>query len=150
VYTNLKPRIIMATNKRKPSKEKIQASSTKKKTATKKSKQKQMQFADGRDDRQNIAKTVEALMSVNTQDPFRLPSGENFEEAVSSLTLSQLQEIAVKAGVFPSGTKATLRNKLLKEYDNRHEGRYGSSTSSRPIADPNSQKAKDILRIINE
>ena len=66
------------------------------------------------------------------------------------MSLSQLQEIAVEAGVFPSGTKTTLKNKLMKEYENRTHGRYGASTTSKPIVDPKSQKAKDILRIINE
>ena len=89
-------------------------------------------------------------MSVTSKDPFRVASGESFEEAVTSMSLSQLQEIAVNAGVFPSGTKATLKNKLLKEYENRTHGRYGASTNSKPIVDPASQKAKDILRIINE
>jgi len=143
--------IIMATKKRKTTTQKTATKKTPtKKTPTKKTEAKEMQFADGRDDRRSVAKTVEELMSVNTRDPFKMASGEAFDEAVSSLTLSQLQEIAVKAGVFPSGTKATLRNKLLKEYENRTHGRYGSSTSSKPIADPKSQKAKDILRIINE
>jgi hypothetical protein len=123
----------------------------KKKTTKQHSKKKPMQYADGRNEsRQDVAKTVEDLMSVKTRDPFKLPAGENFEEAISSMSLSQLQEIAVKAGVFPSGTKVTLKNKLLKEYENISHGRYGSSTKSKPIVDPKSQKAKDILKIINE
>lgn len=128
----------MATNKRK----------TTKKTTSKKP----MQYADGKvtDNRKDLAKTVEQLMGVTSRDPFRVASGESFEEAVTSMSLSQLQEIAVNAGVFPSGTKATLKNKLLKEYENRNHGRYGASTNSKPIVDPNSQRAKDILRIINE
>lgn len=128
----------MATNKRK----------TTKKTTNKKP----MQYADGKvaDNRKDLAKTVEELMGVTSRDPFRVASGESFEEAVTSMSLSQLQEIAVNAGVFPSGTKATLKNKLLKEYENRTHGRYGASTNSKPIVDPNSQKARDILRIINE
>ena len=128
----------MATNKRK----------TTKKTVNKKP----MQYADGKvaDNRKDIAKTVEQLMSVTSRDPFKIASGESFEEAVTSMSLSQLQEIAVNAGVFPSGTKATLKNKLLKEYENRTHGRYGASTNSKPIVDPNSKKARDILRIINE
>lgn len=128
----------MATNKRK----------TTKKTTSKKP----MQYADGKvtDNRKDLAKTVEQLMGVTSRDPFRVASGESFEEAVTSMSLSQLQEIAVNAGVFPSGTKATLKNKLLKEYENRTHGRYGASTNSKPIVDPNSQRAKDILRIINE
>jgi hypothetical protein len=108
------------------------------------------QFADGKDDRMDLAKTVEELMSVNTRDPFQLASGESFEEAVSTMALSDLQEIAVKAGVFPSGTKVTLKNKLLKEYDNRARGKYGASSRTKPCVDPKSKQAKDILRIINE
>ena len=129
----------MATNKRK--------------TTTKPSaKKKSMQYADGKvaDSRQNLAKTVEELMGVKSRDPFKLASGESFEGAVSTMGLSQLQEIAVNAGVFPSGTKTTLKNKLMKEYENRTHGRYGASTQSKPIVDPKSQQAKDILRIINE
>jgi len=133
----------MATNKRK----------TTKKTTTKPSaKKKPMQYADGKvaDNRQDLAKTVEELMGVKSRDPFKLASGERFDEAVASMSLSQLQEIAVEAGVFPSGTKTTLKNKLMKEYENRTHGRYGASTNSKPIVDPKSQRAKDILRIINE
>jgi len=133
----------MATNKRK---------TTKKNTTKAAAKKKPMQYADGKvsDNRKDLAKTVEELMGVKSRDPFKLASGERFDEAVASMSLSQLQEIAVEAGVFPSGTKATLKNKLLKEYENRSHGRYGASTTSKPIVDPNSQKAKDILRIINE
>jgi len=133
----------MATNKRK---------TTKKNTTKPSAKKKPMQYADGKvaDSRQDLAKTVEELMGVKSRDPFKLASGERFDEAVASMSLSQLQEIAVEAGVFPSGTKVTLKNKLLKEYENRTHGRYGASTQSKPIVDPNSQKAKDILRIINE
>lgn len=128
----------MATNKRKPAK--------------KKTTKKPMQYADGRatDNRKDVAKTVEELMGVKSRNPFHVASGESFEEAVTSMSLSQLQEIAVNAGVFPSGSKATLKNKLLKEYENRTHGRYGSSSQTKPIVDPASQKAKDILRIINE
>jgi hypothetical protein len=121
-----------------------------KRKTTKVKQTKKMEYADGKNDRQALAKTVEDLMSVKSKDPFRLASGENFEDAIGNMGLSQLQEIAVEAGVFPSGTKTTLKNKLLKEYENRTQGRYGSSSKTKPICDPNSQAAKDILRIINE
>ena len=125
---------------------------SKKKTTKKASTKKPMQYADGKkaDDRKDVAKTVEELMSVSKRDPFQLASGESFEDAVSTMGLSQLQEIAVQAGVFHSGTKTTLKNKLIKEYENRTSGRYGASTSSKPIVDPKSKKAEEILRIINE
>jgi len=127
----------MATNKRK--------------TTKKPTNEKPMQYADGKEvsSRKKLAKTVEELMSVKSRDPFSVASGEKFDEAVTSMSLSQLQEIAVNAGVFPSGTKATLKNKLLKEYENRTHGRYGAASSSKPIVDPNSARAKKILKILN-
>lgn len=124
---------------------------TRKPKTTKKKTAKITQYADGKDDdRKNVAKTVEQLMAVKSRDPFKLASGESFEEAVNNMSLSQLQEIAVKSGVFPSGTKATLKNKLLKEYENRSEGRYGAPSSSKPIVDPKSAQAKKILKILND
>ena len=123
---------------------------TNKKTVAKTKAKKQIQYADGRAKSKNLAQTVESLMSVKSKDPFKLSSGESFDEAVTSLTLSELQEVAVNAGVFPSGTKATLKNKLLKEYENITHGRYGASSSSKTIVDPDSDRAKEILKIINE
>lgn len=124
---------------------------TRKPKTTKKKTAKITQYADGKDDnRKDVAKTVEELMAVKSRDPFKLASGESFEEAVNNMSLSQLQEIAVKSGVFPSGTKATLKNKLLKEYENRSEGRYGAPSSSKPIVDPKSAQAKKILKILND
>lgn len=125
---------------------------TTKKTTSKKTepKAKNMQYADGKDERRNTAKTVEELMAVKTRDPFSVASGEEFETAVQTMSLSQMQEIAVKAGVFPSGTKATLRNKLIKEYENRSTGRYGAASKTKTICDPKSEKAKKILKILND
>lgn len=123
---------------------------TTKTVAKKATTKKPTQYADGKQDRVQLAKTVEDLMAIKTRDPFKTTSGEIFDEAVLHMSLSELQEVAVKAGVFPSGTKATLKNKLLKEYGNRTQGRYGHSSTTKTIVDPDSQKAKDILRIINE
>ena len=113
---------------------------SKRKTNKRKTTTKPMQYADGKDNRKAVAKTVEELMSVDTRDPFQLASGESFEDVVATMSLSELQEIAVKSGVFPSGTKVTLKNKLLKEFENRTQGRYGASTQSKPIVDPKSKK----------
>ena len=88
----------------------------------------------------NVSYEIEV---VSGTDPLVAAFGSGTDKA-------QLQEIAVEAGVFPSGTKTTLKNKLIKEYENRTQGRYGASTQSKPIVDPKSKKAKDILRIINE
>ena len=93
---------------KKTNKTKKTTTRTKAKTADK-----SMQYADGKDNRKELAKTVEELMSINARDPFSVASGESFEDAIGSMSLTELQEIAVKSGVFPSGTKATLKNLSL-------------------------------------
>ena len=123
---------------------------TRKKTTKKTIKKTPKEYADGKEDRKTRAKTVEELMKVNTRDPFRTATGEDFEDAVTGMNLSQLQEIAVQAGVIPSGTKATLKNKLLKEYQNKTQGVYGASSSSKPAVDPKSKRAADIIKLLNE
>ena len=123
---------------------------TTKKSTTRKSTKKETQFADGKDNRKDTAKTIESLLEVRKRDPFHVASGENFEEAVQSMGLTEMQEIAVQAGVFPSGTKTTLKNKLIKEFQNRAQGIYGPQGSTKPIADPGSEKAKKLIRLLNE
>ena len=125
---------------------------TKKKTPSKAKKQ-VTQFADGREsiaDRETKAKTIESLLEVKSRDPFHVASGEQFEDAVSSMGLTELQEVAVQAGVFPSGTKATLKNKLTKEYQNRNQGIYGTQGSTQTILESKSERAKKLLKLLNE
>ena len=121
-----------------------------KKPSTRKPQKKKTQYADGKDDRKNVAKTIESLLEVRSRDPFHVANGGDFEEAVTSMNLTEMQEIAVQAGVFPSGTRATLRNKLLKEYQNRAQGIYGAPGGTKPIVDPKSEKAKKLLKLLNE
>lgn len=124
-----------------------------KKTTPSKAKKKPTEFADGREsnaDRASKAKTIESLLEVRKRDPFHVASGEKFEDAVGSMGLTELQEVAVQAGVFPSGTKATLKNKLVKEYQNRSQGIYGAPGSTKTIVDPKSEKAKKLIKLLNE
>ena len=64
-----------------------------------------------------------------------------------------MQELAVKASVFPSGNKTSLKNKIKKEFSTK----FGTKDSSRkynnpteqPVVDPDSTLAKDIMDILN-
>ena len=68
------------------------------------------------------------------------------------MNLSQMQELAVKASVFPSGNKTSLKNKLKREFKTRF-GDSGNtrlnSQSEAPIVDPDSDLAKRIMDILN-
>ena len=127
---------------------------TKKKTTPKKrgrprKKQPEMEVADGKSDIEK-AESLESLIGVAKRDPFSLANGSDFEGSLNSMNLTEMQEVAVRAGVFPSGTKTTLKGKLLKEFKARAMGKYKKAKVEKPSIDPSSKAADDLLKLINE
>ena len=128
---------------------------TKKKTTRKTAKKKieNMEFADGRVEAQQVLATnIEEILTIKSNNPFGTTSFAQFEEKVGDMNLSQMQELAVKASVFPSGNKTSLKNKLKREFKTRF-GDSGNtrlnSQSEAPIVDPDSDLAKRIMDILN-
>lgn len=68
------------------------------------------------------AKDLEEVLGMREINPFRTTNAETFEESLKSMSLTDLRELAVKSGVFPSGNKASLKNKLRKEFSFRANG----------------------------
>ena len=132
----------MATRKNKTPKK-----ATAKKTPVKK---KKMEYADGKDHDLQKARDIEDLLTVDRRSPFRTKDGSDFEESLSSMSLSDMQELAVSAGIFPSGTKTTLKNKILKEYSAKTVGKKRKGQVTKPSINPNSKQAQDLLRLLNE
>lgn len=120
----------------------------KKTNTTKKNKKTEMEVADGRSEIE-AAESLESLIGIAKRDPFQMSNGSDFESSLAGMNLTEMQELAVKAGIFPSGTKTTLKNKLLKEYKARSMGKYKKATVEKQAVDPNSQAAKDLLDLIN-
>ena len=90
-------------------------------------------------------------MGFKEKNPFGYNSEKEFAEAMDQMMLTSLQEIAVKAGVFPSGTKAMLKTKLKKAYLQYTTGGSNKVVQvTNPIVDPESEKGKNLLKIINE
>ena len=134
----------MATKKNTAKKK---ATTRKRKTSTK---TKPMEVADGKNTDLKKARDLEELLSVKEKNAFATADGEDFEESLSSMNLTDMQELAVRAGIFPSGTKTTLKNKILKEFKARSLGQYRKGQVSKPSLDPKSKQAKDLLKLLNE
>ncbi len=126
----------------------------KKKKNTTKERKAPTEFSDGVDHlskESKHAKDLEQLMGFKEKNPFGYDSAEEFSEAIDQMMLASLQEIAVKAGVFPSGTKATLKTKLKKAYSQYTNGGSNKVVQvTNPIVDPESEQGKKLLKIINE
>lgn len=67
------------------------------------------------------------------------------------MTITDLQTFGIQVGILPSGNKMILKNKILKAFQ-KHEGAgMGYHIGyNRPMIDPQSQAAKNILKISQE
>jgi hypothetical protein len=128
---------------------------TKKKTVKrKKATKKPMEFSDGVDHlaaETAEARNLEDLMGFKETNPFGVSTAEEFDNTIEDLQLTNLQELAVKAGVFPSGTKATLKTKLRKAFNEyTHGGSRKVVQITKPIIDPESKEGQNLLKIMQE
>ena len=128
-----------------------------KKTTTKRTKRvskkqelETMQVADGKTDVEEIRK-LEKIMGVHQVNPFKTNTLEVFEENIAGMNLTDMQRLAVKAGLLPSGNRTTLKNKLLKEFKARTQGGKGNSVMvTKPIVDPESPQGKKLAALLKK
>tara|TARA_B100000085_G_C18559127_1_gene518828 strand:- start:519 stop:974 length:456 start_codon:yes stop_codon:yes gene_type:complete len=149
----------MAPRRKTTTAAKTKTSKATKATRTVKSTRKkktEMEYSTGKfetvDEKQAKAKSVEDLLSV-PNNPFGTNSFEDLESSLEGMNLRQMQELAVKASIFPSGNKTSLRNKIRREFKVKFGTKDGSNrydtSSESPIVDPKSKLAKEVLDILN-
>tara|TARA_Y100000361_G_C11161062_1_gene347338 strand:- start:1843 stop:2247 length:405 start_codon:yes stop_codon:yes gene_type:complete len=130
-------------------KKKITKKSTAKKAESKK--EPEIEFAHGKLNQSEFEEIekVRRLTEIPAENSFGVRTEGEFEELIEGSQLTQLQEMAVKAGIFPSGTKPTLKNKLRKAFQKTK--RPGPNVqATKPIVDPNSEKGKSIIKLMQE
>ena len=97
--------------------------SMKKSVATEETKLDSLSYADGkREDTIRKAKELEELVGLNQVNPFGTTLVEVFDGNLKEMTLVDMQGLAVAVGVFPSGTKTSLKNKLQKAFRDYQRG----------------------------
>ena len=95
------------------------------------------------------AKELEQVLGIHKMIPFKTNDIRILEEKMSAMNLTDLQALAVKAGVFPSGNTRVLKNKLRKAF----KALGGSATvqiTDKPFIDPTDPKNKAIVDLYNE
>lgn len=125
------------------------------KKTTKKAQKKQakpIEFADGKnhgsEDQIQEARDLEEIMGNKGQSPFGTSSASEFESNLNGMSITEMQELAVNAGVFPSGTKLTLKNKLNKAFKQYALGSANVVQVTKPIVDPESPEGKALLDLM--
>lgn len=95
------------------------------------------------------AKELEEILGIKKMNPFKTSDVRVLEEKMSAMNLTDLQALAVKAGVFPSGNTRVLKNKLRKAF----KALGGTATvqiTEKPFIDPTDPKNKDIVDLYNQ
>lgn len=94
-------------------------------------------------------RSVEEILGVYEKNNFNANNAAEFECNLKQMGLTQMQEMAVSAGIFPSGTKPMLRNKLIKAFKEYmlSNGRIASPKTTQ--VDPQSSLAKKFMSIMN-
>jgi hypothetical protein len=92
-----------------------------------KSSVKEMEQAHGRlDDMAQSAvaasQRLDKILGMRRKSPFGTRDEEEFARILSTSTEADLRELCAKAGVFPSGDKPALKNKLIKAFGSWKRG----------------------------
>ena len=140
----------------KPKKNSSKSATAKKSTARKSkavakatSKEKKLSFIDGKtaeaaDDKEKLRDLEKLLNPSALHNPFKVTNAEDLDNKLADMSLPELQSLSVEVGVFPSGSKTTLKNKLKKEFKNRmFLGKGKVVTTNQPISDYSSLSEKE-------
>ena len=130
------------------------ASSRKAKAADKKRPDfESLEQANGKsyDEQVNRAKELEKIMGIQKMNPFKTNDPQTFESMLEDINLTDLQAMAVKVGIFPSGNKTVLKNKIKRAFKASLTGQ-GSVTlmGSQIKLDPNNPTHKEVLDYLKD
>jgi len=110
--------------------------------------------ADGKDrdsEKLQKLKDLEALLGMDTMNPFGTLNREIFAERVDEMTLADLQSLAMRVGYPPSRDRLSLKSGLKKEFsDFLKKHGSGAYSQQEPIIDPSSPNYDSIVKLFNE
>ena len=111
-----------------------------------------LQYTDGMEKDVEKIKDLERVLGIKQANPYGTNNKDIFEQNMSEMNLSDLQALAVRVGVFPSGTKTSLKNKLRKQFsaDNRSGSGIVMQRNRTNQLDPNNPEHAETIRLMNE
>lgn len=127
--------------KSKQTKAKTKASKPKKAIASRRQSKSQdkldkIQVLDGKvNEKEELTSLEEILNPGGMFNPFKVSTDAELDTKIGDMSLPELQSLAVETGVFPSGNRTTLKNKLKREFNSRTHGKGRIMTRTNPAAD---------------
>jgi hypothetical protein len=96
-------------------------------------------------------KEMEEILGIKKSNPFGTSNLEIFKEKLTEMTLIDLQRMCEKIGIFASGSRQDIKEKLIREFKSTNKGSISMLVQNPAIIlDPNNPKHKKTLKILGE
>ncbi len=96
-------------------------------------------------------KELEEILGVKKVNPFGTYNLEVFKEKLSDMTNLDLQNLCERVGIFASGSRMQIKEKLLREFKSVARGTISMTAESPSVQlDPNNPLHKKTLKILGE
>jgi hypothetical protein len=106
---------------------------------------------ESKGDKITRARELEEILGIPTISPFKTNDPGVFEKNLEGANLTDLQAMAVRVGVFPSGNKTTLKNKLKRAFKSSLSGQGAVQLGGEPMKlDPKNPTHKEVLDYLND
>jgi hypothetical protein len=113
-----------------------------------------LQLADGKQridpDIQKV-KELEEILGIKKMNPFGTSNLEVFKEKLNEMTIVDMQHMCEKIGIFASGSRQQIKEKLLREFKSTNKGTISMLVQNPSfVLDPNNPKHKETIKILRE
>ena len=97
-------------------------------------------------------RNLEKILETKTTNPYGTGNLQVFEEDIAEMNLTDLQAMAVRVGIFPSGGATILKNKLIKSFKAEAASASDSvvEVEAPPHLKPGSKGYKAVTDYLNE
>lgn len=96
-------------------------------------------------------KELEDILGIKKMNPFGTSNLEVFKEKLNEMTMLDLQNMCEKIGIFGSGSRMDLKEKLLRQFKQHSRGSISMTTQNPAfILDPNNPEHAKVIKILRE
>lgn len=110
-------------------------------------------LADGKHVDRDIEKVreLEEILAIKNVNPFGTHDIEVFKENLSEMAVVDMQHLCEKIGIFASGSRQELRDKLLRHFKSSARGSISMTIENPSIKlNPNNPNHKNVIKILKE
>ena len=96
-------------------------------------------------------KKLEEILGIKKMNPFGTSNIDIFKEKLNEMTIVDLQHMCEKVGIFASGSRQQIKEKLLREFKSTNKGTISMLVQNPSLVlDPNNPNHQKTLKILRE